>query len=195
MSLTFNPALGTAMTLHVPEVGDAHLRFTASFPSRAACEQARAEGVRVEMWTNLPVGEHSGDWHAVPFVFAPDAKADASTAAPSLSLGPAFSEARGAEDGGEDVFLDVVLPNHLCGARFSFTYRLVRAWGAVEWLGAYGQNGDLVLERLEERFAVADGCAQKDGVLVREGGDADSAVVAELSKDMDWACWAFDREG
>lgn len=195
MSLTFHPALGSQTTIRVPEIGDAHIRFTASFPSREAFEQARSEGVRVEMWTDLSVGESNGDWHALPFVYPGAAPIKENEAGPStLVLGP--SEYKDASDEfGKDVYLDVVLPRSLSETRFSFTYRLVRAWGAIEWLGAFGRNGDLVLERSEERFTLAEGCSLEDGLLVRGEDSFENVPVARLNQDFEWACWALDHDG
>lgn len=195
MSLTFNPALGSVTAIHVPEVGNACLRFTASFSSREAFEQARSEAARVEMWTNLPIDESNGDWHALPFVYPEDPYVKTNESErPTLVLGPTDYK-DGSDVTGKDVFLDIVLPSSLCGTRFSFTYRIVRSWGAIEWLGAYGQNGDLVLERLEERFTLAQGCSLKDGLLVCGEDKAEESPVAQLSQDIDWVCWALGREG
>ncbi|EKM60849.1 uncharacterized protein PHACADRAFT_247029 [Phanerochaete carnosa HHB-10118-sp] len=184
---SFNPGIGSYTTIHVPEIGDAHLRFTASFPSRESLEQARREDIRVEMWTNMPVNGSNGDWHAVPFVFPEDAKAEQS--APDLALAPAV-DAPAVSD--RDIYLDMVLPNSLCGSRYSFTYRLVRSWG-LEWLGGWGHNGDLVLERYEERFALAEGCSLKEGVVVCNS--AESVPAIQLKEPSNWTSWVWDEEG
>lgn len=195
MTLTFHPVLGSTTSISVPEIGDAHVRFTASFPSREAFEQARYEGVRVEMWTDLPVGESGGDWHDLPFVYPGAVDVETNEAGPStLVLGSSeYNDA--SDDNGKDIYLDLVLPRSLCGARFSFTYRLVRAWGHIEWLGAFGQNGDLVFERSEERFTLAEGCALEDGLLVRGEDSFEDAPVAHLNQDLEWDCWALDHDG
>ena len=192
MSLVFHPAIGSQTIVHVPELGDAHHRFTASFASRDALECARSDGIRIEMWTNLPVGGVvSSDWHALAFEYpGEDVEKSTSTHA-SISLGTSDPE----RAGGKDVYLDLVIPNTLCGAFFSFTYRLVRHGGDVEWLGTYGQNGDIVLERLEERFTLVEGCSFKDGLVVREGETTDKAAVLRLSPSVQWVSWTFDHEG
>ena len=195
MHLKFHPALGTPTTVHIPEVGDAHVRFTASFPSREAFTQARRDGVRVEMWTNLPVGASNGDWHALPFVFPGAADAKRDQAGPStLVLGPQDSEYKDTPDG-KDVYLDVVLPGFTRGTRFSFTYRLVRQWGAIEWLGAFKQDGEIVLERSEERFTLAEGCSLEDGLLMRGEDASEDVPIAHLNGNMEWVCWALDHDG
>ncbi|KIP11445.1 hypothetical protein PHLGIDRAFT_10669 [Phlebiopsis gigantea 11061_1 CR5-6] len=195
MHLKFHPALGTPTTVHIPEVGDAHVRFIASFPSREAFVQARSEGVRVEMWTNLPVGASNGDWYALPFVFPGAADAKRDLAGPStLVLGPQNSEYKDTADG-KDIYLDVVLPGFTRDARFSFTYRLVRQWGAVEWLGAYKQDGEIVLERSEERFTLAEGCSLEDGLLVCGEDAPEDVPIAHLNENMEWVCWALDHDG
>ncbi|GJE87755.1 hypothetical protein PsYK624_038380 [Phanerochaete sordida] len=188
MHISFNPGIGTYTVLHVPEVGDAHLRFTASFQSREALEQARCEGIRVEMWTNMPVNGGHGDWHAVPFVYPEDPAAEQSA---DFTLAPTADAPAG---NGRDMYLDMVVPGSLCGARYSFTYRLDRPWGGLEWLGAWGHNGDLVIERREERFVPAEGCFLKDGVVVR-GGEAEGAPAIQLKEPLNWSIWSFDEEG
>lgn len=189
MHLSFNPGIGSYTTIHVPKVGDAHLRFTASFTSREALEWARGEGLRVEMWTNMPVGDSNGDWHAIPFVYPEEVGTEQST---SFALAPTVEASAST---GKEAYLDVVLPSALCGARYSFTYRLSRPWGGLEWLGGWGHNGDLVLERLEERFALAEGCSLKEDVVVREGDVSESAPIIRLKEPSNWTSWALDEEG
>lgn len=189
MHLDFNPGIGTYTVIHVPEVGDAHLRFTAYFPSREVLEQARNEGIRLEMWTNLPVNGSHHEWHALPFAYPDESKTEQSTA---FALSPNVDAPAGRS---REIYLDMVLPSSCCGSRYSFTYRLVRPWGALEWLGAWGHNGDLVIERLEERFALGEGCSLKEGVVVRDIGSSSSEPTIELKQPLNWVTWAIDDEG
>ena len=75
MHLTFDPAICQLSTLVLPvQAGQYDLRFKATFDSRAAYEQARRDGTRVEMWTELPVAgtAYEGGWRALTFQFEED---------------------------------------------------------------------------------------------------------------------------
>ena len=125
----------------------------------------------------------------VSFVY-PEAAAAAEQSA-DFTLAPAADTIAG---NGRDMYLDAVIPSSLCGARYSFTYRLDRPWGGLEWLGAWGHNGDLVIERWEDRFSPVEGCSLKEGVVVRNG-EAEGAPAIQLREPSNWTAWSFDEEG
>lgn len=169
MSLTFDPAIGSVTTLPVYATGNTRLRLTASFASRDAFQQAKRDGTRVEMYTNLPVGVANGEWHALLFKYTDE---DDTTA-----------------------YLDLELPPTTADARFSFTYRLVHARGAVQWLGEYGRDGVLDIEHQEDRFSPVEGCKLDGDRVVCVSGTSTSAAVAKLNLALDWVCWSFTRQG
>lgn len=75
--ISFTPALCQVTTIALPtslSAGkDSHLvRFKASFSSRDEYEQAKRDGVSVEMWTNLETvgGPAGGVWRAIAFDYA-----------------------------------------------------------------------------------------------------------------------------
>lgn len=193
MVLTFSPSIRTCTVLPILPNGSGTYRFTASFPNREQYEQARREGTRVEMWTNLPVGDKINVWHALPFTFAEDAAAEGAPEDKLISLLSPTSVA--ARQQLVTVTLDVSLTSIRPGLLYSFTYRIVRPWGAVIWQGAYGQNGDLVFEEKDVRFTLADGCKIEDNTIVSSATEPGSVVVATLNNAINWACWGFSANG
>ncbi|KAF7789224.1 hypothetical protein EIP86_000165 [Pleurotus ostreatoroseus] len=195
-SLTFNPAL-TAQT-RVPVAGDGpvHLRFTAAFGSRDACERARDGGVHVEMWTDLPVEGAAGEWHALRFRYVEDAVSPIEDKSGRVIALSPHGDALETPDAGRAVFLDLTLKDVHIGTSYSFTYRLVHASGHIEWLGAYGQNGALVFERRDDRLEWADGWTLNGNEATSEWtDDTEERLVAALNNEMKWTCWAFGEHG
>ncbi|KAI0702456.1 hypothetical protein BC835DRAFT_68869 [Cytidiella melzeri] len=202
MTLTFNPALQTTTALPVVPGGHASFRFSTSFASRDAYERARKDGSRLEMWTNLPVGGKSGkEWHALAFSY-PDVDVAATASATEdadddekvFVVSPATSNIAHKRDN-TAVVLDLTLTNARLGAVYSFTYRLVRASGAIEWLGAYGQNGDLVIQEKDVRLTLAEGCRFEQGDIVSRYAGAGAVTVATLDMLTDWVCWSLNADG
>lgn len=204
MHLTFTPALNDIARLTTP--GSLHGRgqaapaqtlvFKVAFDSRASVEQAKKDGIRVEMWTDLPVEGRSGwEWGALPFQELQDPPAQA-VGRDVLSL---LSPEEQADDRADGCALYAKLPVNLHeyapGHQFSFTYRLVYPSGAVRWLGEYGRNGVLVVEW--KPFPAASGVRLGEGWAV--GGDkAERAVsgpgeheVGKLNRDLRWSTWAL----
>ena len=78
MHLTFSPALGHTTVVKVPPGSSsskpgATILFKATFPSHEAYRRARADGVKVELWTDLPgIGRVEGEWGAVQFAYFPN---------------------------------------------------------------------------------------------------------------------------
>lgn len=189
MLLTFNPALRTRTTLPVPPNDRGSFRFTASFATHAEYEQARQEGTRVEMWTNLPVGG-TNEWHALPFVYAEERPSEVTPNDKLVSLVSSTSTPAH-EQLSSSAILDISLAGIRPGSVFSFTYRLVRPWGAIDWLGAYGKNGELFVEEKDVRFTLSRSSRFENDAIVSQPADADSAVVATLNNAINWACWGF----
>jgi hypothetical protein len=193
MALTFSPALRTTTALPVAHGGHGNFRFSASFSSRREYQKTREEGTRLEIWTNLPVGSYDGrKWHALAFAY-PEVTTTGADDSKVINLATSESEQR--SDGDTTVILDLTLKNARPGAVYSFTYRLVRASGKVEWLGAYGQNGDLVLEEKDVRLSLAHGSRYEPGGILSSTSTADSVLLATLEKSVDWACWSFSESG
>ncbi|KAI0815311.1 hypothetical protein BC629DRAFT_1588968 [Irpex lacteus] len=197
MALTFSPALQTTTALPVAPTGRASFRFSASFSSHDEYNRAHREGSRLEIWTNLPVGDHSGsDWHALAFSYPEDSAAETAANDKVFTLTPTTPEVANKADNAT-VVLDLTLSNARPGAVYSFTYRLVHASGAIEWLGAYGQNGDLVVEEKDVRFTLAQGSTLEHGAIVNAdlNTDIDAVTLGTLNKSVDWVSWGFSEDG
>lgn len=201
-TFTFNPALTKVTTVPVCGDGTVHVEFTATFSSRDAYERARAENLCLEMWTDLPADHNENGWHALRFKYAdPSSNASSSDAEAADKGGKLISLASKATSAHAQarestLYLDISLRDVQPGSRFSFTYRLVRSSGTVEWLGAFGQNGEIVFEDRDERLKWADGWTLRGDELVKgRAGSSPEGLVAVLNSEMDWTCWAFGEHG
>ncbi|KZT74852.1 hypothetical protein DAEQUDRAFT_9694 [Daedalea quercina L-15889] len=195
MQLTFSPALGEIVPLVVrPGKPDAlqETYFKATFDSIASYEHARSHGVRVEVWTDLPVeGRVRGEWAAVPFTFHEARSEEYGQARKVLSL-PSFVDDSASEGLAVYAKLPVRLGHYHDGHQFSFTYRIVHASGDIRWLGAFGQNGTLVIDHkpLPEALGITLGEGwqfQEDGVAVLKGRPTNTQEVGKLLDSR--ACW------
>lgn len=199
MRVSFTPALG--QTTVVPVADDAEevqLLFRASFDSEEDRAHAKQERIRVEVWSDIPVeGRAPGEWGALAFEHSSE---DASRGSDTFSLlprsdVPSQGEAAAKTHGALHLKLTARLP--YVRAQFSYTYRLVFPSGEIRWLGEYGRNGSLVLERRDPRFNLRKGwTTENEGLhLWHAETPADDVEVAELSRDFDWFCWAVGGEG
>jgi len=207
MHVTFTPALGEVARLVTTgpfgvdgkTASAQDLVFKATFDSRESYEQAKRDGVRVEMWTDLPVLEQPGwEWAALAFE-EPAKAAQVHSSRKALSLvSPDVRPAIHGEENALYAKLSVRLHAYTPGHQFSFTYRLVYPSGEIRWLGEYGHNGVLVVERgvvpaalgvhLNESWNVgSDGKAETEvaGLVERE--------VGRLSGELNWSTWAIEE--
>lgn len=207
MHVTFTPALGEVARLVTTgpfgvdgkTASAQDLVFKATFDSRESYDRAKRDGVRVEMWTDLPVLEQP-DWEWAALAFEEPAKAgQVQSGRKVLSLvSPEVHPAIHGEENALYARLSVRLHEYTPGHQFSFTYRLVYPSGEIRWLGEYGHNGVLVVERgvipaalgvhLNESWNVgSDGKAETQvvGVVERE--------VGRLSGELNWSTWAIEE--
>lgn len=197
MHLTFTPELCNTTTVPLPKLADGatdyDLTFKASFDSLAAYEEAKRDGARVEMWTDLPASgsEETGGWRSLAFEYAgKQARADAKEN--DLVLSCVASERIPSPVQDElAVYATVTVPATLIaeGSMFSFTYRVVYPSGHVQWLGAYGQNGILEFAKRDVRVNF-----EVDGNEIRLSGEKEKQV-GNLNLDLAWGRWAVDNNG
>ncbi|KAH9947695.1 hypothetical protein B0H21DRAFT_821697 [Amylocystis lapponica] len=199
MELTFSPALDAFTPIKlIPQPGFAQdLIFKATFSSRAAHDQARREGVRVEMWTDLPVaGRALGEWGALAFQMLDHASV-AREEADSDRVLEMSSQDQQSGSAADEQALHVTLPLALCDrapTKFSYTYRLVYPSGSVRWLGQYGQNGVIIVERGYPGLNLGAGWRDSDdGSCLLESG-AEETEVGELSGEMEWSSCRVGRD-
>ena len=76
------------------------------------------------------------------------------------------------------------------GLQFSFTYRLKFPSGRVEWLGEYGSNGLVTVQRGLPGIDLAGRWdAQEDGTY--RIAPSRSCELARLETPEDWTCWVW----
>ncbi|CCM01642.1 uncharacterized protein FIBRA_03703 [Fibroporia radiculosa] len=206
MRLTFTPALGEVMPLVISEVhcldvqsvSPQVLVFQAMFDSRVSYEQAKRDGVKVELWADLPVeGRPSWEWGAFPFQAYEQSPLHANLSNEVVSL--TLSEEQGLEESSAYAVyakVPVKLHEYASGHRFAFTYRLVYPSGEIKWLGKFGWNGALVVDKRSAPCAVGvdlhDGWTfeSRDIAAFRSAGSGEHHV-GTLGHDLGWSTWAI----
>lgn len=200
MDLSFYPALGTSTRLAIPPHSPAahELTFKAVFASPFAHDQARRNRVRVEIWSDLPVpGRAPGEWSALPFQPHSDVrKCTESSSSQTISLLPIGESDSAREE--QDAHALYARFSLACPGteplRFSYTYRLVYPSGEIKWLGEYGKNGTLIIERKFPGFKPSGKWRARDnGASVISGGLGESEV-GSLSADIEWSSWAIGAD-
>jgi hypothetical protein len=197
MAISFNPPLDTATVLAVPpsyrDNAELDLTFTAKFDSADNLLSIQRDSVRVELWSNIPSsGRHLGDWGALEFT--PEDSVDASEDAEHASI-TTLNE----QTPNTTLHLRFTTRIPARGTQFSYTYRLVYPNGDVKWLGQYGRDGVLLIERADPRVKLAAGArwtTRASGELVSEHSQGAYEVeVARLNSDLAWSAWVVDRAG
>ncbi|KAH9853125.1 hypothetical protein C2E23DRAFT_823358 [Lenzites betulinus] len=183
MPLTFSPALGEETILKVAPAASTRpaaqsILFRATFDSRAALLKAQADGVKVELWSDIPAGGRSlGEWGASRFG--------------SIDPKGVQSEDEGVEeDSSLYIHLRVPLDYHV-GTRFSFTYRLVHPSGEVEWLGEFGRNGEIVVEQGLPGVDLREGWNIAEDGTYRTHAFPGERVLGHLTDPDAWVCWSW----
>ncbi|KAL1740758.1 hypothetical protein HDZ31DRAFT_85255 [Schizophyllum fasciatum] len=196
MRIAFNPALGTTTRVAVPSLdGEAHMRLLAVLDKKEYIELKKA-GAIVQAWSDMPGGGRcAGQWGELDFV-----EIDAGLAGDdegALSLAP-LDEPPAAASTQHTLALPLVVPLAGRAVEFAFTYRLLYPSGQVHWLGQFGKNGRLVVER-EPPAVDLEGPWEGDagaGVLDRTGGEDAGLVIARLRRQNKYeVCGIGGRPG
>jgi hypothetical protein len=196
MQISFNPPLEQVVRVSVlPGVEEVQLSCRATFVSADDLEEFRRSGAKVELWSNFPIaGRPGGDWNERVFRETEDKERLA------LELGSSHDAIiLGGSDGGSNqnrvkeensLFLefDVVVSEQV---QFEYTYRMVFPSGEIRWLGDFGRNGYLWLEKGDDRVSLGKGWnMQPDGDFLWEtnpdSSDDSEIEVAQLSADFDY---------
>ncbi|KAI0359125.1 hypothetical protein OH77DRAFT_1575685 [Trametes cingulata] len=198
MQLTFSPALGEQTVLKVAPKASGSQRpaaqsvlFRATFESRESLLKARADGIKVELWSDVPVeGRSWGEWGAAQF--GPlESESTPNEEVPTFSLGDAAEADDPVRENSLYVRLRVSLHDHV-GARFSFTYRLVYPSGEVRWLGEFGRNGELAIERGLPGVDLREGWNISDDGTYRTHAFPGERVLGQLVDPEAWVCWSWN---
>ncbi|KAI0662565.1 hypothetical protein C8Q70DRAFT_959559 [Cubamyces menziesii] len=195
MQLTFTPALGEETVLKVAPVASGRpasqsVLFKATFEDREALLKARTDGVKVEVWSDIPVdGRSYGDWGALPF--SELGTTSVPQGVPSFSL---TSDAKEGDDASQEnsLYVHIRAPFHEhIGAHFHFTYRLVFPTGEIKWLGEFGRNGELVIEQGLPGVDLREGWNISDDGTYRTHAFPGDRVLGYLADPRAWSCWSW----
>ncbi|KAJ3006525.1 hypothetical protein NUW54_g3902 [Trametes sanguinea] len=198
MRLTFSPALGEQTVLKVAPVASGRsatqsVLFKATFEDREAFLNAQVNGVKVEVWSNIPVaGRSSGEWGA--FEFGELRRETVPEGTPTFSVQDTVQEPEDDEDDSLYVHVRAAFHEHING-RFSFTYRLVFPSGEIEWLGEFGRNGELVIERGLPGVDLREGWNISDDGTYRTHAFPGERVLGYLTDPKAWTCWSWRSSG
>lgn len=196
MQLTFSPALGRTTTVKVPPVSshvsdeDAQvIRFEAAFDSHESYLRAKSDGVKVELWTDLPLVPHGGSragWAAVQFTDYEEDQDD------DLFRTPVGQE--GGDSSRQDnkllLLLRLPLQDHV-GSRFQFTYRLVYPSGHIYWMGSHDSNGTIVVEQGLPGLTLAKGWDVGEDGRYHLTSCPDGGSMYQLETPEAWTLWAW----
>lgn len=164
--ITFNPPLDQTTILNIP-FHAGHLTFIATVTNGQL--DARST---IQIWSDIPdnsqpsVDRKQQEWSPRSFQFCQN------TSAAELSI----------------PFPDFIHPSR---SQFSFTYRILHPDGRIQWLGDFGKNGSLIVNRYDDRLVLfGDWSTDNLGYLFT----AKSAIKAplqafSLSDKIQWRCW------
>jgi hypothetical protein len=206
MAIVFNPPLDTATVLAIPpsyqDGAELDVCFTATFDSVDELAKLEHDNVQIELWSNIPVsGRPVGDWGALKFckTYSLDGitTSTVNRGAQVLRLSPLNAPSPDAHD---PFVLQLAFTTQVpTGAtQYKYTYRLIHPDGSTEWLGQYGRDGVLLIERADPRITPAPtmdwtyGSGQASLQLPQETSEVE---VAQLNTDLDWSSWVVDSNG
>lgn len=164
--ITFNPPLGETTILNVPS-HPGHLTFTATLTTGLLDPRST-----IQIWSDIPdnsqpsINREQQGWSPRSFQFQKNASVV------SLSI----------------PFLDFIHPSR---SQFSFTYRILHPDGRVQWLGDYGKNGSLIVNRYDDRLVLFGDWSTNH---LGHSFTPKSAIkcplqVFRLSDKLQWRCW------
>ncbi|EIW64522.1 uncharacterized protein TRAVEDRAFT_55431 [Trametes versicolor FP-101664 SS1] len=194
MQLTFSPALGEQTFLKAAPLASGRsaapqsILFRATFDSRESFLKAQADGVRVELWSDVPAeGRSRGQWGASQFKTLEPGNAQAEETPTFL---PRAAEEEDLPENTLFVHLRVPLGNYI-DARFWFTYRLVHPSGEIQWLGEFGRNGELVVEKGLPGVDLREGWNIAEDGTYRTHAFPGERVLGHLTDPEAWVCWSW----
>jgi hypothetical protein len=187
MVIQFFPAQGERVPVAVPPHSSTiELQFIAAFASDKDYREARQDGVKVELWSNISMA-HGGEgrWGAHGFEWATDHTSDCTCQCGGDTSAKCTSNPK---------VLDLRLRIPISRNQVEYTYRLVYPSGQIKWLGDYERNGVLVLERNLTQGQFFDSHV-KEGTFSSGQVGWDNKQVIQLSQDVDWSIYAIREDG
>lgn len=147
MHITFDPPIGQTARVAITPASSC---ITLTFTARVGAKDYTAilnDGGGVQLWSDLPFGGvHDGTWQEAQFT-----QPDNPVPIPSNSCDISLDN----QQGEDTVLLTAevnLIPIKTIDKAFQFTYRIKYEGGSVHWLGNFGINGYLVLERCVDDF-------------------------------------------
>jgi len=161
--LAFNPPLGETTILNIP-FHAGHLSFTATVTDGQL--DARST---IQIWSDIPDNSRDREqqeWSPRSF------QSHQNSSAVSLSI----------------PFPDFIHPSR---SQFSFTYRILHPDGRVQWLGDFGKNGSLIVNRYDDRLVLFGDWSTNHQAHLFTAKSAIKAPlqVFTLSDKIQWRCW------
>lgn len=192
MAILFSPPRGETALIKVPthSTSTVQLHFTATFGSQDDYDTAQRDGVRVELWTDIPDEDHGkGGWRAIHFQDSGSNVVKDSDE--SFSFQPKASTST-------SKVLHIQTSVRFSGRqRYGYTHRLVYPSGEVKWLGDYGRDGVLIVEHGDPRFVQGKEileAPESEQTIFSDQGWKDSEL-GQLSPDFDWSVCGIQENG
>jgi hypothetical protein len=161
--ISFNPPLDETTILNIP-FHAGHLTFTAT----AGSGQLDARST-IQIWSDIPdnsqpsISREQQGWSPRSVQFPQNASVA------SLSI----------------PFSDFIHPRL---SQFSFTYRILHPDGRVQWLGDFGKNGSLIVNRYDDRL-VLFGDWSSNQLFTAKSAIKAPLQAFTLSDKVQWRCW------
>lgn len=195
MHFSFTPAVGEAVRVSVPlwHTTNVQLHLTASLSSQDYHEFTR-DGAKLQLWSDIPSnGRNVGEWGELNFQGPRDDEPTNGSGTHEISLLPVDKEQQ-EEKSTFSLLLSVPLlsESHV----FSFTYRVAYPSGDYRWLGSYGHNGSLTLDRLDSHLKLGEGWRNHDGNISwsADGRLVEEFHVAKISSPKEWTVWGIGSD-
>jgi hypothetical protein len=182
MMLLFSPAQGERVTVDVPPHSSSiELQFSAAFASLEDEREARLDGVKVELWSDISMAHGmGGQWGALGFEWESN-HTDSGKFLAGISEGPMVLYLR----------TRILISGR---SQVQYTYRLVYPSGKIKWLGDYEHDGVLVFER-KDPHGIFLGPHTGDGTFFLGQDRWDNMEVMRLSRDIGWSIYAIREDG
>lgn len=195
MHISFTPALGETVQVPVdprPHTTTVDLHFSAALSARDYDDLSK-DNVKMQVWSDIPVGgRHAGEWGELDF----EVPKRSVHPPPSFSLLTAHHNKHHDEVQRNTLSLKFSISLEGQHARFSFTYRLLYPSGEIKWLGEFGNNGTLVLNKTTSRLVLGEGWSLKNDASSwnTRGRLVEDLEVARVAHFSDYTAWAVSED-
>lgn len=198
MVISFSPAIEETVQVALPEwhttSSTIEVRFSAVLGDDEL-RQFRQEGMKVQLWSNIPAGRGDGEWGETDFheVESSLGFSAVGSSSPQVSLVPLdYIEEK------PPGLLSVTCSVPFSGQsqHFFFTYRLVYPSGEIAWLGHFHRNGTLIIDVSNKNVVLEEGWVRDGSQLIWKTarGNLEGEDVAQLVRLEDWSFWSGRKD-